>query len=59
MYIIEQGEVVYLIHKTKRATLRKRCWWYVVFTGSRHAVTAVATADTTVWVLRKRDFENP
>jgi len=63
MYIIEQGEVALLDpqnHTRSQVTLHENDAFggMSFFTGSRHAVTAVATTDTTVWVLRKRDFES-
>ena len=62
MYIIEQGEVVLLDPKDQTRTPttlgENDAFGGMSFlTGSQHAVTAVATTDATVWVLRKRDFD--
>jgi zinc transporter ZupT len=62
MYVIEHGEVALIDPRdnTRRPT---RLHDHDAFggmsflTGAAHAVTAVATEETVVWVLRKRDFE--
>jgi CRP-like cAMP-binding protein len=62
MYIIEHGEVALLDPKDQTRTPvtlgNNDAFGAMSFlTGARHAVTAVATTDATVWVLRKRDFD--
>jgi CRP-like cAMP-binding protein len=62
LYIVEHGEVALI---DPQDTLRKpiavrdhQAFGGMSFlTGTRHTVSAVATTDTTVWVLRKSDFE--
>lgn len=62
LFIIEHGEVALI---DPQNSLRKPVTVgdHQVFggmsflTGTRHTVSAVATADTTVWVLRREDFE--
>jgi CRP-like cAMP-binding protein len=62
MYVIEHGEVV-LIDPRNRTRRPTRLHDHDAFggmsflTGAAHAVTAVASEETSVWVLRKRDFD--
>jgi CRP-like cAMP-binding protein len=63
LYIIERGEVSLL--DPRRRGEKPTCLHdhdafgaLSFLTGGRHSVSAVATEDMTVWVLRKRDFED-
>jgi len=63
MYIIEQGEVQLLgavNSKQGLITLRDSDAFgdLSMLTGAKHSVIAVAEADTTVWELRKSDFDD-
>ena len=62
MYIIEHGEVNLFDANANRreAMVLKDCDAFgdiSMITGARHSVTAVAASDTTVWELRKSDFD--
>ena len=61
MYIIEKGEVALIEPKKREPKLIREgaAFGSMAFlTGASDATTAVATADTTVWVLRKHDFND-
>jgi CRP-like cAMP-binding protein len=61
MYIIQQGEIA-LIDPSNRTRIPLHLQPYDAFgamaflTGTRHSVTAIASTETDVWVLRRRDF---
>lgn len=62
LYVIEHGEVALIdpqdtIRKPVTVRDHQAFGGMSFLTGTRHTVSAVATADTTVWVLRKSDFE--
>nr|MBS0021076.1 cyclic nucleotide-binding domain-containing protein [Gammaproteobacteria bacterium] len=63
LYIIERGEVS-LLDPRRRGEKPTYLHDHDAFgalsflTGARHSVSAVATEDTTLWVLRKTDFED-
>ncbi len=63
MFIIEQGEVALIDpHAGGRSSVsigdRQVFGGLSFLTGSRHSVSAVATRDTLVWVLRRSDFDD-
>lgn len=62
LYIIEHGEVALIdpLNKSQNAVTvgdHQAFGGLSFLTGTRHSVSAVATTDTTVWVLRRRDFD--
>jgi CRP-like cAMP-binding protein len=62
MYIIDRGDVALIdpelqSRKPVRVGKGDAFGGLSFLTGSRHTVTAVAESDTSVWVLRRRDFE--
>lgn len=62
MYIIDHGEVSLIDHENKlrmmTALTDYDAFGVMSFlTGAQHTVTAVAAEDSTVWVLKKSDFE--
>jgi CRP-like cAMP-binding protein/zinc transporter ZupT len=62
MYIIEEGEVALVDPQNELKPAEKlfdgdAMGGLDFVTGARYSQSAVATMDTTVWVLRKRDFE--
>ncbi len=61
LFIVERGEVL-LLDGSKGGQPGEAAEGDVVgglsfLTGARHSKTGIAQADTTLWVLRKRDFE--
>ena len=62
MYIVEEGQIS-LIDPTHKMRTTQRFRENDAFgsksflTGAHHSMTAVADTETTVWVLRKQDFE--
>ena len=62
MYIIEKGEVALVdphneLRPAEKLTDGDAIGRLAFVTGARHTKSAVATMDTQVWVLRRRDFE--
>ena len=62
MYIVEEGEVALVDPRNEMKPAEKLLDGDAIgelacIIGARHTVSAVATMDTRVWVLRKRDFE--
>lgn len=62
MYIIEHGEVNLIDANAARqeSLVLKDCDAFgdiSMITGARHSVTAITATDTTVWELRKSDFD--
>ena len=62
MFIIEHGEVNLIAANLdmQKPLVLKDCDAFgdiSMITGARHSVTAVAASDTTVWELRKSDFD--
>jgi CRP-like cAMP-binding protein len=62
MYIIEEGEVALVDPQNELKPAEKlfdgdAMGGLAFVTGARYTKSAVATMDTTLWVLRKRDFE--
>ncbi|MCG8584258.1 MAG: cyclic nucleotide-binding domain-containing protein [Pirellulales bacterium] len=62
MYIVDRGEAALLNagddrRAAERIADREAFGTLSFITGTRHAATAVAAADTSVWVLRRVDFD--
>jgi len=62
MYIVDEGEVALVDPLNELKPAEKlhdgdALGGLAFVTGARHAKSAIATMDTKVWVLRKRDFE--
>lgn len=60
IFIVLKGEISLIDGKSRGAVVLQNhniFGGYAFFSGARHSVTAMATQETQLWMLRKRDFE--